>query len=224
LDVTEGPATGERVAVPPTGLRLGRSGILAGDDTVSLQHADVTPTSSGFEIRDLGSTNGTFVNGTRITRRALLKAGDTIQLGETVLTVRLQDVVPFVSGRPHEPAPVQLGGGQQASSGGVIGGQFHGPVTTQTTTYEDSSGLTALMQARGLALALMIVGAVLALAGFASFAYPIIRFIAEGAQTFGSSTQPTLQAVPWLPLGAILFFAGAVCMTAGIFAGSGRRD
>ncbi len=41
---------------------------------------------TGFEIKDLGSTRGTFVNGQRLTDPILLKDGDTLQIGELQLT------------------------------------------------------------------------------------------------------------------------------------------
>ena len=221
LDAVGGPATGRSLEVPPEGLRLGRSGALACDDTVSHEHADLSWTSDGdLAMRDLQSTNGTYVNGTRITGWAVLRPGDEIRLGATVLAVRWEDSVPVNPGKPAG-TQIHFEGGQHAEKGGVIAGEIHGGVRT----FVDSSGLAALMQARGFALFLVIFGTGLALAGFASFGYPIIRFITEGAQSFGDpSAQPTLHAMPWLPLGAILFFAGAVCMTAGLFASFRRQD
>ncbi|MCA9140904.1 MAG: GGDEF domain-containing protein [Planctomycetales bacterium] len=50
------------------------------DNSVSRRHAVIRRTSQGFEIKDLGSTNGTFVAGEQITKVAL-KSGDTIRLG-----------------------------------------------------------------------------------------------------------------------------------------------
>ena len=48
--------------------------------TVSTRHAQVSKVSGGFELSDLGSTNGTFVNGRKITRQ-VLKPGNRISLG-----------------------------------------------------------------------------------------------------------------------------------------------
>ena len=59
------------------------------DPTVSNTHAIVTARDSGYTIVDLGSRNGTFVNGERLGAQAhTLKHGDKIQLGKTVLTFR----------------------------------------------------------------------------------------------------------------------------------------
>src|SRR5690606_13388851 len=50
------------------------------DDGVSRRHARIYPEGSGFLLEDLGSANGTFVEGRLITRHAL-KDGELIQLG-----------------------------------------------------------------------------------------------------------------------------------------------
>jgi len=50
-------------------------------DTVSSRHAVISYRDGNFYIKDLGSTNGTFVNGVRIDREVLLKDGDNITFG-----------------------------------------------------------------------------------------------------------------------------------------------
>lgn len=54
------------------------------DPEVSRRHARVVRKSGYFAIEDLGSTNGTFVNGQRINRLTALAHGDIIDLGDTV--------------------------------------------------------------------------------------------------------------------------------------------
>ena len=62
------------------------SGItLDGDDFASSRHASIEPRADGVWVEDLGSTNGTFVNGERITRRTLVRAGDAVRIGQTEL-------------------------------------------------------------------------------------------------------------------------------------------
>ena len=56
-----------------------------GDDFASTRHARVEPRRDGVWIEDIGSTNGTFVNGTRIDRPRRLAPGDVVRIGETDL-------------------------------------------------------------------------------------------------------------------------------------------
>jgi hypothetical protein len=71
------------------GISIGRGGPnevrLDGDDFASVQHARVEPRRDGVWIEDIGSTNGTFVNGVRLSRARKLAAGDLVRVGETDL-------------------------------------------------------------------------------------------------------------------------------------------
>jgi FHA domain len=71
------------------GISIGRGGPnevrLDGDDFASVQHARVEPRRDGVWIEDVGSTNGTFVNGVRLSRARKLTAGDLVRVGETDL-------------------------------------------------------------------------------------------------------------------------------------------
>jgi pSer/pThr/pTyr-binding forkhead associated (FHA) protein len=58
---------------------------LAGDDFASGHHARVESARDGVWIVDLGSTNGTFVNGERLNGRTRLHDGDLVQIGDTEL-------------------------------------------------------------------------------------------------------------------------------------------
>ena len=58
------------------------------DHLVSWTHARLSPLADGVAVEDLGSRNGTYVNGTRIPGPALAKAGDRIVVGETTIDVR----------------------------------------------------------------------------------------------------------------------------------------
>jgi DNA-binding winged helix-turn-helix (wHTH) protein len=58
--------------------------------TVSRRHARITVTSGAATIEDLDSTNGTHVNGTRISVPTRLAAGDEVALGSEVLRARLR--------------------------------------------------------------------------------------------------------------------------------------
>ncbi len=60
---------------------------LDGDDFVSTRHALVAADTNGLWVEDAGSTNGTFVNGARLTTRRLLQTGDVVRIGRTDLEV-----------------------------------------------------------------------------------------------------------------------------------------
>ena len=58
---------------------------LAGDEYASGRHARFESRRDGVWIEDIGSTNGTFVNGIRVTRERRLAPGDVVRIGETDL-------------------------------------------------------------------------------------------------------------------------------------------
>jgi pSer/pThr/pTyr-binding forkhead associated (FHA) protein len=107
LEVIAGKATGLNFSVDDR-LVIGRNsdghGRLGDDPELSRHHAEVARTPSGeFTIKDLSSTNGTFVNGTRLTAVAILSVGDEIEAGGTKLVVRSAPVV-----SPPAPADVDV--------------------------------------------------------------------------------------------------------------------
>jgi len=65
-----------------TGIRLDR------DEFVSARHARIEPRPDGVWIDDLGSTNGTFVNGTRVKGARALRPGDVVRIGATELQLQ----------------------------------------------------------------------------------------------------------------------------------------
>ncbi len=56
--------------------------IVIGDEFMSLEHAEIICTQTGFVLNDLGSTNGTYLNNQRITSRELVD-NDVFKLGQT---------------------------------------------------------------------------------------------------------------------------------------------
>lgn len=75
--------SGEEFQLAMTATTLGRAPdntITIPDGTISRHHARVELTEHGFTIVDLGSENGIFVNGERVTER-LLASGDQIEVG-----------------------------------------------------------------------------------------------------------------------------------------------
>ena len=98
LVVVRGSLAGEEHPLDREKLVLGRGpgvDLAIDDDEMSSQHAAVEFTGAGFRICDLGSTNGTFVNGKPV-RAQDLSAGDRIELGRHLLQLRLEE-------RPREP-------------------------------------------------------------------------------------------------------------------------
>ena len=93
LVVLASPELGEGSAIEVAGpMVVGRdatSGIrLERDEFASARHARIEPRPDGAWVDDLGSTNGTFVNGNRLKRAQLAKPGDVIRVGETELQVQ----------------------------------------------------------------------------------------------------------------------------------------
>ncbi len=58
-----------------------KNDVVLDDTTVSRRHATITRKPGGFELADLGSTNGTYVNGGRVSKPVALKPGDEIKFG-----------------------------------------------------------------------------------------------------------------------------------------------
>ena len=84
---------GKRLVVGPAGATMGRSrqcDVTVDDPNVSRQHAEVRPRGGSWVLNDLGSTNGSRLNGHRVDGSEVLKPGDEIELGTTVLRFELE--------------------------------------------------------------------------------------------------------------------------------------
>nr|MBN1229367.1 FHA domain-containing protein [Anaerolineae bacterium] len=87
LVVRRGPQPNQQHELNRDTITIGRditNDIVVNDPEVSRHHARLVRTSAGFEIEDLRSTNGTFINRHRVTTPQPLSNGDLIGLGETV--------------------------------------------------------------------------------------------------------------------------------------------
>ncbi len=92
LEVLNGPAAGERMTLGER-VTIGRSrrcDLTLPSQLISRTHAEVVAAGDEFLIRDLGSVNGTYVNGRMVTR-ASLHHGDQVALGDTSFQVRFKD-------------------------------------------------------------------------------------------------------------------------------------
>jgi class 3 adenylate cyclase len=89
LAILDGAEGGRRIRIADR-LTLGRgddAGLRIDDPEISRAHAVIGVTPDGLEIRDLGSLNGTAVNGERINSPTLLVRGDVVKLGATRIEV-----------------------------------------------------------------------------------------------------------------------------------------
>jgi ABC-2 type transport system ATP-binding protein len=92
--------------------------ILSQDTEVSRRHATFTPAGAGLTVQDLGSTNGTFVNGRRIEGAVALNTGDKVKIGGELIEIRIagEKVVPPPPGPVTAAAEVVRGYAIEAES------------------------------------------------------------------------------------------------------------
>jgi FHA domain-containing protein len=84
---------GSRVVVGPGGATLGRSrgcDVVLNDHNVSRQHAEIRPRGGSWVYTDLGSTNGSSINGHPVQGPEVLKPGDEVSLGGYTITFELE--------------------------------------------------------------------------------------------------------------------------------------
>ena len=163
LEVIAGNAAGTTITVEDA-LVIGRhadgAGRLSEDQEISRQHARISRERSGdYAIEDLGSSNGTFVNGLRIQSPRLLAPGDSIETGATTLVVREIErpepaqpppteapqasapaglSAPTVFARVPDLAPVAPATAETAAPGGAQAGDSGAP-TEPSATAEPSA-------------------------------------------------------------------------------------
>ncbi len=117
-----GPTPGVTFPLEGDQLTIGRdstNGVAINDAEVSRKHARLMFQGGKYVLEDLGSTNGTFVNGQRLAGQVVLKSGDVVSLGEQI--VLMYDAIAVDAGATvavsrkavqaavpaaHAPAPV----------------------------------------------------------------------------------------------------------------------
>jgi predicted component of type VI protein secretion system len=110
LIVRRGPQPNQVYELTAEVTNLGRditNDIVINDREVSRHHLRFTRGADGCTMEDLGSTNGTFINGKRVTGALSLKNGDMVGLGETV-TLQFESMRPGAAVPPPQaaaPAP-----------------------------------------------------------------------------------------------------------------------
>src|SRR5260370_9926478 len=95
LEAVSGPITGRRIEVGAgTILRIGRSAkadyAIGEDSYLSSQHFAIECDGLRARVRDLASSNGTFLNGNKVTEETL-KEGDSVMAGGSTFTVHLSE-------------------------------------------------------------------------------------------------------------------------------------
>lgn len=110
LVVRQGAGVGMTFSITGEEIILGREeglGISIRDPEVSRRHARVSWQSGDYYVEDLGSTNGTFLNGTRVTSPQPLRAGDAIGIGQTLLVFQTEAEATQTQPEPPlaQPAP-----------------------------------------------------------------------------------------------------------------------
>ncbi len=91
LVVTEGALAGTAVTLTDEPVTLGRaddSTLVLTDDYASTRHARLVPGDGAWMVEDLGSTNGTYLSGAKVTRPTPVPIGQQIRIGKTVLELR----------------------------------------------------------------------------------------------------------------------------------------
>ena len=93
LKVIKGREKGTVFDLKKDSFRIGRAipnEVMLSDEKISGKHAQITKTAEGIVLRDIGSTNGTFLNG-RPVETAFIKSGDKLRLGNTIMLFQTTD-------------------------------------------------------------------------------------------------------------------------------------
>src|SRR5690348_17349293 len=88
LVVISGKPLGKSFFLTKESMVLGRdlsADISIGETSISRRHTEFTLTANGISVKDLGSTNGTFVNDQKVTETKAINDGDLIRCGNTIL-------------------------------------------------------------------------------------------------------------------------------------------
>ncbi len=119
LIVRRGPQPNQIYELSKDVITLGRditNDIVINDPEVSRHHCRLTRGGGGYTLEDLGSTNGTFVNGQRLMGARPLSGGDQVGLGETV-TLSYESTIAMAADLGQRPTMVSSSPAPQPFSG-----------------------------------------------------------------------------------------------------------
>lgn len=123
-------------------LEIGREcdGIVLVDLQASRRHATLSPRGETVVVEDLGSSNGTFLDGVRITSAVVLTAASTVQMGDTVLRLVPPEPARAAAVRPADDGPVAS---RQTAMPGTMGGPIKPAAGGLTNARETSMDAVA---------------------------------------------------------------------------------
>jgi hypothetical protein len=215
LVITSSPLRGRRIPLAAARTTIGRQrdceGILD-DDTVSRHHAAIEAHHDGVTLRDLGSSNGTTLNGARVSGPVMLRVGDLIQFG---------DVGAVVQSDGSEPRGYAVNvGNQYAEQINMVGrDQINHHYQAQRESF-----LADIAASKTKGRWLVTLGFLMTIAGFGMFGYGVVSFI-QAIPSVDINTRPEDAPSPLgpdaggVPLGVIglgLGLLGSVALIAGI--------
>jgi predicted component of type VI protein secretion system len=175
LIVRSGPRAGERIELVGE-LVVGRENadVTVADEEVSRRHLAVRPHEDGVELEDLESTNGTFVDGARLSAVVVVSSSARVVLGETELEIEVDEPEPRFDPsatrlREREPdATIIAPAPRRSSPADAVRAQPFGSFTPATTPRARGGAATRQWGAAGIAVLLLVATAVALIVYFAA--------------------------------------------------------
>ncbi len=201
---------GDRMAIG----RDPSSSIYVDDASISRHHADLIRHGLSWSIVDARSTNGTFVNGTRV-NEAVLQTQDRIRLGQIELVVRQSPLGPQT--RQANAARFDVGW-QHGNVNNIAGSQ---------SNYYQESNLRYIASRRGKARMLIVSGVMLFLIGNGLGIFDVLNFDKTifnsiDSQSFNPPQLPA-QFIPLIGVAAFMNLLGIAFFIFGLIARSGAK-
>jgi pSer/pThr/pTyr-binding forkhead associated (FHA) protein len=187
-----GPAVGQTYTLEGDEITIGRdttNKIAINDSEISRKHARLIRQGEGYVLEDFGSTNGTFVNGQRLSGLIGLKVGDLVALGENIALVYEAQYDPDATmlssskrGKAAAPAPIPVSTPAPVYSGNIPASPI--PIQIEPAAAPAKQSRKNLLLIIILALIVLCIGAVAIFLFFAPTTFwcslPLINW-GEGA-------------------------------------------